>query len=99
MYQSFLLLLFSTLLAADRVPISFGAQGALDIFTVNRSYGGELRKRVPTLTYQDALVQGQLMLDRLNGQRSQSQWSTVEELVVRLVASACTLLADLCLLG
>ena len=99
MYQLFYFLLFSTLLTAERVPVSFGAQDALDVFTVDRSYGSELRKRVPVLTYQDALAQGQLMLDRLNGQRSQSQWSTVEQLEVRLVASVCTLLADLCLSG
>ena len=88
MYQIFFFLLFSTLLAADRVPLSFGAPGALDVFTANRNYGGELRKRVPTLTYQEALVQGQLMLDRLNGQRSQSQWSTVDELKAGLITSS-----------
>jgi len=64
----------------SKVPVIFGQNGTLTpLLNQDWSYY-ELLKREDT--WQKALREGQEFIDKLNGVREQSPWSTVEELKV-----------------
>lgn len=65
----------------SKVPVTFGYHDLSLPSASHNASGHPLRKRA--LTWPTALAAGQAMLDKLNGARSQSQFTTIAQLDVR----------------
>jgi len=81
-----LTILFSLMLGdfsatQTKVPVIFGLNGTLTPFLHQNWTHYELLKRDDT--YQKALRDGQDYVNKLDGVREQSPWSTIEDLKVR----------------